>query len=273
MIPTIIGELAVRDTGEQPETTSEIMVLWPAIFTDHRIYREQIKAWHNKHRLVVIDGSGHGDSKAAPRPFTMAQCGQALGEVLDALNIIKPVIIIGTSWGGLVAGEFALTQPQRTKALIMLNTPVYTSPNGATFGDRLIAWGARWMHNMRIYRDGVARTYFLPKTREHGGQLLEDFHQHLLKADGKALAQSVRSVLLDREEFAPRMHKIIAPTLFIVGQHDTMYPVKSLRNAAALLPKGRFEVLDTAHISAVDCPDKVTTLINDFLASFRNELG
>jgi pimeloyl-ACP methyl ester carboxylesterase len=61
----------------------------------------------------------------------MAQCGQALGEVLDALGITQPVVVIGTSWGGLVAGEFALAQPKRTLAVVMLNTPVIMnwSPN------------------------------------------------------------------------------------------------------------------------------------------------
>jgi pimeloyl-ACP methyl ester carboxylesterase len=108
-----------------------VIVLWPSILADHRIYRAPIEAWRGRHRLVVIDGPGHGDSGPAPGPFTMAQCGQALGEVLDALGITQPVVVIGTSWGGLVAGEFALAQPKRTLAVVMLNTPVIMnwSPN------------------------------------------------------------------------------------------------------------------------------------------------
>jgi hypothetical protein len=45
-----------------------------------------------------------------------------------------------------------------------------------------------------------------------------------------------------------------------------MYPVEGLRTAAAALPAGRFEALDTAHISVVDSPDKVIELVDDFLA-------
>ncbi|MFZ9627679.1 MAG: alpha/beta fold hydrolase, partial [Burkholderiaceae bacterium] len=106
-IPTGIGRLAVRDTGTAG-SSGEVIVLWPSILADHRIYRAPIEAWRGRHRLVVIDGPGHGGSGPAPGPFTMAQCGQALGEVLDALGITQPVVVIGTSWGGLVAGEFAL---------------------------------------------------------------------------------------------------------------------------------------------------------------------
>jgi hypothetical protein len=38
-----------------------------------------------------------------------------------------------------------------------------------------------------------------------------------------------------------------------------------MASAARTLPKGRFEALDTAHISVVDAPDETTALIDAFL--------
>ena len=265
-VPTRVGPLAVRDTGAGA-ASAEVVVLWPSILSDHRIYRTQIEAWRGRHRLIVVDGPGHGDSGPAPGPLTMADCGQAVGEVLDALGVAQPVIVVGTSWGGLVAGEFALAQPGRTRAVVMLNTPVYTATGGPSFSDRFVVWGARWIPGTGLYRDGVARAFFLPATRERAGPLMEDFHQHLQQADGAALAQSVRSVLIEREALAPRMAGITAPALFVAGRHDGMYPLEGLRKAAATLPQGRFEVLDTGHISVVDAPQQTTALIDRFLAS------
>ena len=268
-VATVVGRLTVRDTGPPPATSpgAEVIVLWPSILTDHSIYRDPIRAWQGRHRLVIVDGPGHGGSSAAPEPFTMAQCGQALGQVLDALGIAQPVVVVGTSWGGLVAGEFALLHPPRTRAVVMLNTPVHTAPGGPGLSDRFVAWGARWIHSTGLYRDGVARAFFLPSTRERGGPVLEDFHRHLREADGAALATAVRAVLLEREALAPRMQGIAAPTLFVTGRHDAMYPLESLREAASALPRGRFEVLDTAHISVVDVPAATIALIDAFLAS------
>ena len=264
VVPTRVGKLAVRDTG--PDATSgEVIVLWPSILSDHRIYRTPIEAWRGRHRLIVVDGPGHGDSGPAPGSFTMADCAQAVVEVLDALGVARPVILVGTSWGGLVAGEFALVQPQRTRAVVMLNTPVHTAPGGPGFGDRFVAWGARWIHATGLYRDGVVRAFFLATTRKRRGPLMEDFHQHLQQADGPALARSVRSVLIEREPLAPRMAGIAAPTLFVAGRQDGMYPLEGLRSAAAALPQGRFEVLNTAHISVVDAPEQTTALIDSFL--------
>lgn len=261
---TRVGALAVRDTGPAG-TQGQTIVLWPSILADYRIYRHQVQAWKGRHRIIAIDGPGHGDSGRPPGAFSMHDCGQALGEVLDALTIFEPVVVIGTSWGGLVAGEFALSQPSRTRALVMLNTPVIKAPDGPSLSDRFVVWGARWIHASAAYRNGVAKAFFLPATIERGGVAQEDFHHHLRLADGAALAQAVRSVLIDREPLADRMKGIKAPTLFVAGRQDAMYPVDVLQRAAQALPNGHFVALDTAHISVVDDPLSVTALIDDFL--------
>lgn len=263
MIQTRIGQLAVRDTGEAPGG-GEILVLWPSIMADHTIYRAQIAAWARRHRLVIVDGPGHGDSGPAPGPFTMADCGRAMAQILDALAISRPVIIVGTSLGGLVGGEFALAYPERTRAVVMLNTPVNAPQRG--FGDRFVTWGARRLHRTGMFANGAAKSFFLPETIARGGPALEDFRRHLRGANSAALATTVRSVLLEREPLAPRMRNIRVPVLFIAGSRDKMYPPDSLRQAAGTLPQGRFETVESAHISVVDAPQATTALIDGFVA-------
>ena len=197
----------------------------------------------------------------------MKQCGEAVAEILYQLDISTPVIFIGCSWGGLVAGEFAIDQPSLTKAVVMMNTPVHNDQHGLKLGDRFIVWGAYWLHSSRVYQNGVARSFFLPETRERGGPLMEAFRQHLRHANGAALARSVRSVILDREPLAPRMIRISAPTLFIAGRFDGMYPPETLRDAFLSISNGRFEILDTSHISVVDEPEKTVSLIDEFIAT------
>jgi len=266
MFPTKLGRLAVRDSGPA-DATGDVLVLWHAVLTDHRLYQAQIEAWRRRHRLIVIDGPGHGGSQAAPGPFSMADCATALAQTLDALKITQPVVIVGTSWGGLVGGEFALAYPARTRAVVMLNTPVNAPAEGLNFSDRFVVWGARWIHASGLYRDGVARAFFLPATRAEGGPVIQAFHDHLRQAEGAALALSVRSVLLEREALAPRMGGIKAPVLFITGAEDRMCPAETLRPVVAQVPQGRFEVVPSAHISVVDAPEHTTRLINEFLAT------
>ncbi|RVT49399.1 alpha/beta fold hydrolase [Rubrivivax albus] len=267
-IATSVGRLAVQDLPPLPgaaATGRQTLVLWPSILADHGIYRAQIPVWRQRHRVIVIDGPGHGASGPAPAGFSMADCADAMVGILDALGVDGPVIPVGTSWGGLVGGEFALAYPRRTRALVMLNTPVFVAPQGPSLSDRFVVWGARWLHGTTLYSDGVARAFFLPSTRARGGAQLDAFHRHLRDADGAALALATRSVLLDRAPLAPRLAGIEVPTLFVAGEHDGMYPLGALRQAAASLPHGRFVALPTAHISAVDAPEGVTRLVAAFI--------
>jgi 3-oxoadipate enol-lactonase len=123
-----------------------------------------------------------------------------------------------------------------------------------------------------MFQEGVASDFFLPSTRSRGGPVMESFTEQLRLADGGAMSSAVSSVLIDREPLASRMQGIAAPTLFIAGRFDTLYPAETLRRAAAKLPDGRFVVLDTAHISVVDAPAQTTATIDDFLASLPTVL-
>ena len=265
LVQTVIGALAIRDTATS--LTGDTIVLWPSILANYQIYQVPIEAWIGRHRLVVIDGPGHGDSGPAPEPFTMKQCGQAMSEILDELGVSTPAIIVGCSWGGLVAGEFAIDYPSSTKAVVMLNTPIHNKKSGLKLSDRFVVWGARWLHKSRVYQDGVARSFFLQKTFEQGGPMMDAFRQHLQRANGAALARSVRSVMLEREPLASRLRVITTPTLFIAGRFDRMYLPETLRDAVLSMPRGRFEVLDTSHISVVDEPEQTVSLINNFIAT------
>jgi 3-oxoadipate enol-lactonase len=219
-VDTVVGRIAVRALGQGPQT----FVLWPSILADHGMYAAQIEAWKNRYRLVVIDGPGHGASGAAPGPFSMQQCAQAVVQVLDHLQVSQPVVLVGTSWGGLVAGEFAIHYPTRTRAAVLLNTPVFKE-NSASFGDHFVSWGARWIHHTQLYSNGVAKAFFQPSTRDAGGPVLAHFHAHIHNANGQAMQGAVHSVLIGREALAPRMHLMVAPTLVVAGSFDSMYPL------------------------------------------------
>lgn len=260
-VATAVGTLAFWDAG----SGARVLVLWPSILSDHRQYAAQIAQWRRDYRLIVIDGPGHGASGASPSGFSMAQCARAVAQVLDRAGV-RRAAVIGTSWGGLVAGEFALAYPERAVGIAMLNTPFYVAPGGPDFSDRFVAWGARWIHGTRLFSDGVARAFFLPATRQRGGPLLDGFHDHIHAADGAALAQAVRSVLLDRDELAPKLPRIGVPALVVAGTEDGMYPLDKAREAARSLPRGEFAAVNSAHISVVDAPQATQEVVDGFLA-------
>lgn len=55
-IKTDLGRLHVVKAGSGPET----IVLWPSIFTDHRIYDDIVARLGMSYRFLLIDGPAHG---------------------------------------------------------------------------------------------------------------------------------------------------------------------------------------------------------------------
>jgi 3-oxoadipate enol-lactonase len=263
MVPTSLGRLAVWDTG--PQGTDPTVVLWPSIFADHVIFTSLVEQWRGKRRLILIDGPGHGSSEGPrDKTFTMQACATAMKDVMDS-RAVSSAVVGGTSWGGLVGGEFALMYPQQTLGLIMMNTPFFVSPDGASMGEKFITWGAGTLLGTDLFTSGVARSFFLPATREAGGPVLAHFHDSLHQSDARALSTAIRSVLIERQALADRLPQIKAPSLVIAGLQDEMYPMALQREAVKKMPRATLEVVGSAHISVVDKPMEVARLIDGFL--------
>ncbi|NJM43798.1 MAG: alpha/beta fold hydrolase [Brachymonas sp.] len=271
MINTALGKLAVWDSAAQgaPLTTAAAsappVVLWPSIFTDHVIYSSLVAHWQGKRRLILIDGPGHGASEGPKdKTFTMQACAVAMQEILRSKSIAKAVVG-GTSWGGLVAGEFAVMYPQMTQGVLLLNTPFFITEGGASMGEKMITWGSANVLGTDLFTNGVARAFFLPATREAGGLIMTHFHQNLDQSDSKALSTAIRSVLIEREPLADKLAQIQAPALIVAGLQDGMYPIEKQREAVKRIKFGKLEELDTQHISVVDKPKDVAKLLDAFL--------
>jgi pimeloyl-ACP methyl ester carboxylesterase len=71
-------------------------------------------------RVVALDQRGHGESDAPDDGYGFASVGADLAAFLDAVGF-KRAIIVGHSWGGNVALEFAATHPNRAAALVLID--------------------------------------------------------------------------------------------------------------------------------------------------------
>ena len=85
------------------------------------------------------------------------------------------------------------------------------------------------------------------------------------------LTPAVRAVLIEREALPPRLANSAAPTLWVASRHDAGWPwYTACLCSAASLPRGRFEVLGTEHISVVDAPAQDTELVGGLMAKLAS---
>ncbi|TDD64991.1 alpha/beta fold hydrolase [Actinomadura rubrisoli] len=71
-------------------------------------------------RSVLYDRRGHGLSERTPTGYGTTESVDDLFAVLDALGHRRPVYLVASSWGGVVALNAALTRPSRVAGLVLI---------------------------------------------------------------------------------------------------------------------------------------------------------
>jgi pimeloyl-ACP methyl ester carboxylesterase len=103
LVSTRLGRLHVGQAGSGPPA-----VLWHSLSVDSRSWGPLVDAYGAHRHVVTIDGPGYGRSSPIHRDFTLDECAQAAGEVLDQLGITEPVDWVGNAWGGHVGITLAV---------------------------------------------------------------------------------------------------------------------------------------------------------------------
>lgn len=65
------------------------------------------------------------EGKVLPPGYSLHQESSAIVRTLDSLEIKEPVVIIGWSFGALMAMDFALNHPERIKQLVLYEPPAF----------------------------------------------------------------------------------------------------------------------------------------------------
>jgi 3-oxoadipate enol-lactonase len=80
--------------------------------------------------------------------------------------------------------------------------------------------------------------------------------------------RAVSSVVPRRPDQRELFGRIRTPVLVVAGAEDATFPVAEARVMADAIPGSRFVVLDkAAHLAALECPDEVNALIEEFIAA------
>jgi pimeloyl-ACP methyl ester carboxylesterase len=93
-------------------------------------WRDQMEALSTNYQVVAIDQRGYNLSDK-PKGVENYDMRLLVGDVAAVVKHLKrdKAIIVGHDWGGIVAWTFAMTMPDMTDKLIILNLP---HPRGLT---------------------------------------------------------------------------------------------------------------------------------------------
>src|SRR3954454_6381091 len=244
---------------------------------DHSIYRPDYSSLADIAQIVYLDHRGNGRSEDGPREsWTLAQWGDDVRAFCDALGIAHP-IVLGASFGGMVALAYATRHPAHPSKLILISTAAaggthleqrvklferFGGPEGGALARRrflemqghdaasLAAWSRLALpHYFRIPRhpDVARRAVNRP-----------DVLQWFTRPGGES----------GTFDMFPELQRIRCPTLVRGGEDDPIHPIESQADIAAALPPHlvQFErFADCRHAVIPDAPDLGMAVIRDFI--------
>lgn len=94
------------------------LVLCHGMALDHREFLGVAEALADRWQVVLWDMPGHGVSQPGPADYSVGAMADALAVVLDAAGV-EGCVLLGFSFGGVVAQALVRRQPERLRAVIL----------------------------------------------------------------------------------------------------------------------------------------------------------
>jgi pimeloyl-ACP methyl ester carboxylesterase len=60
-----------------------------------------------------------------PKNYSVQMESEAIRNTLDSLQIKEPIVLVGHSYGGVIAIDFALNHPDQVRSLVLIEPPVF----------------------------------------------------------------------------------------------------------------------------------------------------
>jgi 3-oxoadipate enol-lactonase len=212
--------------------------------------------------VVVHDQRGLGETEAPPGPYSMSDYAADALALLDHLGLER-VRVVGTSFGGMVAQELAVTQPERVERLALLCTSA-GGEGGSSFplGEILTLPPAeRRARGMQV----IDRRWTEQWLAEHDlDRLIADTITGMEGPEpGSDRARGAQAQLAARSthDVWGRLGAITAPTLVAAGRFDGVAPVENAEAIASQVPGADLRVYEGGHVFFFQDPTALPEII------------
>lgn len=243
------------------------LVMIHAGVADSRQWNNEFAFFAQNYQVIRYDMRGYGKSEPVDGEFS--HMGDLIS-LLDTLELHEPLVMMGCSMGGGLAMDFALTQPSRVRALIMVDAGPsgleLNVPTPAKFAEVEKAFEAGELDlvaeiETQIWFDGMDRT---------SEQVNQAMRKLVYEMDRKVLSHEVRQLgkrLPNTQTPAfDRLTALDIPVLVIVGAHDTPYMLAAADYMIEKIQSARKVIIeDAAHLPNMDQPHEFQGIVKAFL--------
>jgi proline iminopeptidase len=268
----VLGEkLSLTEDGAREKPTFIALHGGPGF--DHLFLRPDFDGFADIAQVIYLDHRGNGRSVPSdPATWSLAQWGDDVKGFCDALGIEKP-IVLGQSFGGMVAQSYASRHPEHPRAVIFSSTAARMDfefsmaqferrGGNAARGVAERFWTTGSEEDRDAYMKVCMPLYNLkprPAAARRRSAMRMDVYRHFSLPGGE----------LRRMDLRPGLREVTCPVLVLAGEEDPITPPHLAREIAESLPRGRaqLEIFDNCgHGAFRDQPERVLPVIRAFIA-------
>ncbi len=267
--------IAYEVYGSGPET---LVFVPPWSIVHSRVYKAQLPYFSTRYRCITYDGRGNGKSDR-PQDVAAYSLENYAADTLAVMGATATAsaILVGLSFGGMLACVLAAHHPERVKAAVLVGTSASIGPNnpGATIenfhaGSKPSPEGwekynrAHWLSSYPDFADFFVRNIF---SEPHSTKQIEDAVGWACETTGEVLAKTVEArPIMPAFDISEAMYRNIrCPVLMIHGDDDHIQPYARAQAVASVTGAEFVTIPGGGHNPLGRIPAKANILIADFL--------
>jgi 3-oxoadipate enol-lactonase len=207
--------------------------------------------------VILFDNRGIGESDAPPGPYTVAELAADAAQVLDEAGVER-ANVLGTSLGGMVAQELALTAPERVDRLVLACTTP-GGPEAFPMPERTV----------QLMTGGATLRQFVENALAPGPdpELVDRILRHREATAQPLDAWSAQAAAGATFDALGRIARVEAPTLILHGTEDAVVDSRNSSLLASRIPDSRVELFPGGgHLFFWEQPDRFVDVVTGFLS-------
>ena len=248
--------------------TGEPLVLISGFASGAWIWFEQIEELSRHFQVITFDPRGVSRSKfeITETPLVSIQLiAEDICQILDELGIEK-ANVLGTSFGGFVAQEFALNHANRLNKLILACTSFGGQNHVPPSMEVLMSFASTDSLNSSERIRKYIQPAFTEEFRNNNQELVEKvckLREENVVPETVYFQQLQSAMTFNKEN---DVSKIQAETLVITGINDKVVPMQNSVNLANLITNSKLEIIENgSHLFFIEQAPKFNEIITNFL--------
>jgi poly(3-hydroxyalkanoate) depolymerase len=256
-----VGGRSIRVSVREGTADWTPLLLCNGIGSSLELFQPFVDALDPRRPVIRFDMPGIGGSPSPVLPYHLLTLPSMLAGLLDQLGYAQ-ADVLGISWGGGLAQQFALSRPDRVRRLVL----VATAP-----GTIMVPGNPRVLLRMltpRRHRDPgyaarIAGELYGGSARDKPIAARDLLHGTTRLGPPRGYYYQLISML--GWTSLPRLPKLRPPTLILAGDDDPIIPVINGRIMNWLIPRSRLHVYHGGHLELAADPERLAAAVQAFL--------